>query len=136
MIKKLYYKYCMANPKKSAVNRYTRSKFGNFLILAFIISAGLFSMLPLIYAVVTSFKPIDELLIFPPTFFVRRPIRTTGNASLYFDDAMMIPTDEKVDMPTVKEPFNFVPVVIIAVVVIVLIAGAIIGIIVIKKKKA
>ena len=77
MIKKLYYKYCMANPKKSAVNRYTRSKFGNFLILAFIISAGLFSMLPLIYAVVTSFKPIDELLIFPPTFFVRRP--TTVN---------------------------------------------------------
>ena len=63
-------------------------------------------------------------------------IRTSGNASLYFDDAMMIPTDEKVDMPTVKEPFNFVPVVIIAVVVIVLIAGAIIGIIVIKKKKA
>ena len=30
-------------------------------------------MLPLIYAVATSFKPIDELLIFPPTFFVRRP---------------------------------------------------------------
>ena len=63
-------------------------------------------------------------------------IRTSGNASLFFDDAMMIPTDEKVDMPIEKEPFNFVPVVIIAAVVIVLIAGAIIGIIVIKKKKA
>ena len=63
-------------------------------------------------------------------------IRTSGNASLFFDDAMMIPTDEKVDMPIEKESFNFVPVVIIAVVVIVLIAGAIIGIIVIKKKKA
>lgn len=30
-------------------------------------------MLPLIYAVLTSFKPIDELLIFPPRFFVQRP---------------------------------------------------------------
>lgn len=30
-------------------------------------------MLPLIYSVVTSFKPIDELLIFPPRFFVQRP---------------------------------------------------------------
>lgn len=77
MFKKLYEKYRMANPKKASVNRFTRSKFGNVMILVLIISAGLFSMLPLIYAVVTSFKPIDELLIFPPTFFVRRP--TTVN---------------------------------------------------------
>ena len=77
MIKKLYYKYRLANPKKSDVNRFTRSKFGNLVIMLLIVAAGLFSMLPLIYAVVTSFKPIDELLIFPPTFFVRRP--TTVN---------------------------------------------------------
>lgn len=30
-------------------------------------------MLPLIYAVATSFKPLDEILLFPPKFFVRRP---------------------------------------------------------------
>ena len=77
MIKKLYYKYRLANPKKADVNRFTRSKFGNFAIMVLIVAAGLFSMLPLVYAVVTSFKPIDELLIFPPTFFVRRP--TTVN---------------------------------------------------------
>ncbi len=63
-------------------------------------------------------------------------IRSSGNASLYFDDVMMIPTDEKVDMPIKKEPFNFVPIVIIAVVIIVLIVGAIVAIIIIKKKKA
>lgn len=77
MLKKLYYKYRLANPQKSNANRFTRSKFGNFMCMLLIVSAGLFSMLPLIYAVVTSFKPIDELLIFPPTFFVRRP--TTVN---------------------------------------------------------
>ena len=53
--------------------RFTRSKFGNVLYFVFLTAAGLFSVLPLIYAVCTSFKPIDELLIFPPTFFVRRP---------------------------------------------------------------
>ena len=57
--------------------RFTRSTFGNICCFVLIAAAGLFSMLPLIYAVVTSFKPIDELLIFPPTFFVRRP--TTEN---------------------------------------------------------
>lgn len=63
--------------QKAAVHRYTRSKIGNFLIFVFLIVAGLFSALPLIYSICTSFKPIDELLIFPPRFFVRRP--TVGN---------------------------------------------------------
>ena len=57
--------------------RFTRTRFGNFMYFLFLTAAGLFSVLPLIYAVTTSFKPIDELLIFPPTFFVRRP--TTVN---------------------------------------------------------
>lgn len=60
--------------KKSTFSRrFTRSKIGNFFYCAFLIAGGLFSVLPLIYSVVTSFKPIDELLIFPPRFFVQRP---------------------------------------------------------------
>jgi ABC-type glycerol-3-phosphate transport system permease component len=53
--------------------RFSRSKIGNFFYMLFLIAFGLFSMLPLIYAVMTSFKPIDELLIFPPRFLVQRP---------------------------------------------------------------
>ena len=53
--------------------RYTRSKAGNFFYILFLVAFGLFSVLPLIYCVCTSFKPIDELLIFPPRFFVNRP---------------------------------------------------------------
>lgn len=53
--------------------RFTRSKVGNFFYVLFLILGGLFSVLPLIYAVMTSFKPIDELLIFPPRFLVQRP---------------------------------------------------------------
>ena len=55
------------------MRRFTRSRFGNFICVAFIIAAGMFTMLPLIYAVSTSFKPLDELLLFPPKFLVRRP---------------------------------------------------------------
>lgn len=58
--------------------RYTRSKAGNFFYFLFLFAAGLFSLLPMIYCVVTSFKPLDELLVFPPTLFtVKRP--TTAN---------------------------------------------------------
>lgn len=53
--------------------RYTRSKVGNFFYVLFLIAFGLFSVLPLVYCICTSFKPIDELLIFPPRFFVNRP---------------------------------------------------------------
>lgn len=59
--------------KQMPCRRYTRSKFGTFLTFLILIVGGLFSCLPLIYSVCTSFKPLDELLIFPPTFFVRRP---------------------------------------------------------------
>lgn len=38
-----------------------------------------FSMLPLVYLVCTAFKPLDELLRFPPQFWVYRP--TTRNFS-------------------------------------------------------
>ncbi len=56
------------------VRKYTRSKFGNLMFFAFLFLFGAFSVLPLIYSVVTSFKPLDELLVFPPTLFtVKRP---------------------------------------------------------------
>jgi len=53
--------------------RYTRSGFGNVVYSLILILAGLFTIIPLIYSVVTSFKPLDELLAFPPRFFVVRP---------------------------------------------------------------
>ncbi len=59
--------------EKPASRRFTRSRFGNFMNFFLIFLAGLFTMLPLVYAVCTSFKPLDELMIFPPRFFVSRP---------------------------------------------------------------
>lgn len=63
----------MRRSSKSEAKRYTRSKVGNFFYFFFIIAAGCVSILPLIYCICTSLKPLDEILIFPPRFFVHRP---------------------------------------------------------------
>ena len=57
--------------------RYTRSTAGNVGYFTILILAGLFMIFPLFYCVITSIKPLDELLIFPPKFLVSRP--TLGN---------------------------------------------------------
>lgn len=57
----------------SNIKRYTRSRVGNFFYFAVLFAMGLFTILPLIYSVITSFKPLDELLAFPPKFYVVRP---------------------------------------------------------------
>lgn len=59
--------------KQSQYKRFTRSKVGSGAALFFLILAGLFTLLPLVYSVCTSFKPLEELLVFPPKFFVSRP---------------------------------------------------------------
>ena len=57
----------------SQSKRYTRSRVGNVVYVVFLLLFGIFSVLPLIYCITTSFKPLDELMIFPPRFFVNRP---------------------------------------------------------------
>lgn len=59
--------------KSLEYKRYTRSRAGNVLYFIFLIAMGAFSVLPLVYCVCTAFKPLDELLVFPPRFFVYRP---------------------------------------------------------------
>lgn len=65
--------------KAQRYKRFTRSTAGNVLFFTFILLAGIFTVLPLLYCIATSFKPLDELLAFPPRFFVTRP--TVANYS-------------------------------------------------------
>lgn len=64
----------MKSTVKNQYKRYTRSKAGNFVYFFFLILGGLFSVLPILYCLITSFKPLEELLLFPPRFFVNRPV--------------------------------------------------------------
>lgn len=58
---------------KNAVKHYTRSAGGNVVVAFLLILVGLFMMLPIVYLIITSLKPLDEIMAFPPRFFVKRP---------------------------------------------------------------
>lgn len=59
-----------------------RSTIGDLTILFFLLLVACFMALPLVYAIVTAFKPLDEIYAFPPKFYVVRP--TLENFSLLF----------------------------------------------------
>lgn len=54
-------------------NRLGRSGFGNFLLLLFLCLVAALMLLPFVYTVSTSLKPVNELWLFPPRFFVKHP---------------------------------------------------------------
>jgi len=59
-----------------------RSHFGNFMVFFMLIVVGVFMGLPLYYNIIQSIKPVEELFIFPPRFYVVNP--TGSNYSQLF----------------------------------------------------
>lgn len=59
--------------KRKKLRRSNRSIGGDVLILVFLLVMALFMAVPLIYAIVTAFKPLDEIYAFPPKLYVVRP---------------------------------------------------------------
>lgn len=66
----------MLKRKRVGVNA-TRSLGGTIAIVIVLLLFAAFFALPLIYVVSSAFKPLDEIFLFPPRFFVRNP--TTDN---------------------------------------------------------
>lgn len=75
-----------------------RSYFADFGIYLFLLLFGLFMMLPLVYAISNSIKPLEEIWYFPPRFFVNNP--TLDN----FRDLMVVMSDSWV--PFSRYVFN------------------------------
>ncbi|MBP5428450.1 MAG: carbohydrate ABC transporter permease [Clostridia bacterium] len=50
-----------------------RSAGGDAGIIIFLLILGAFMFLPMLYAIMQSLKPLDELFMFPPRFYVRNP---------------------------------------------------------------
>lgn len=50
-----------------------RSKSGDLAVSLVLIFIGIFMALPLVYVISNAFKPLDEIFLFPPKFFVRNP---------------------------------------------------------------
>ncbi len=77
-----------------------RSIFADFGIYLFLLLFGIFMMLPLVYAISNSIKPLEEIWFFPPRFLVNNP--TLEN----FRDLMAVMSDSWV--PFSRYIFNTV----------------------------
>lgn len=58
--------------RRLSFKRLRRIKITHVILYLFMLALICFMMLPLVYMVVTAFKPIDELLIYPPRFYTTR----------------------------------------------------------------
>ena len=56
--------------KKSRVNR---SLGGDIMVVLMLVSVGAFMVLPLYLSVINAFKPLDEIFLYPPRFYVMKP---------------------------------------------------------------
>jgi len=59
--------------KASKPRRLSRSKAGNALVFFMLTVLGLFVAIPFMFAILQSVKPLEELFVFPPRFFVVNP---------------------------------------------------------------
>lgn len=84
--------------KSMAKKRYKRTTVGDIILHVFMLILVAFTSLPLVYMVTTAFKPLDELFIFPPRFFVRNP--TIQN---FFDLAISL---ESSAVPFIRYIYN------------------------------
>lgn len=86
--------------------RINRSTGANIVITLILGIIGIFMALPLVYAVVNAFKPLEEFYIYPPKFYVMHP--TMDN----FGDLFKLSTNQWV--PFLRYVFNSVFVSVIA----------------------
>ena len=68
--------------KKRRIRKLNRITPGRIFTYILVIALMLFSLLPIIYTFSTAFKPVNEILLFPPRFFVRRPTLQNFSALL------------------------------------------------------
>ena len=69
----------------------SRSVFGNVMVFLFLLVFGVFFAFPIVYAIITAFKPMNEILIFPPRFFVRHPTLDNFIELSYMADSFGVP---------------------------------------------
>ena len=53
--------------------RLSRSRAGNLMVILFLCLVGVVMFVPLLYMLLQSLKPMEEIFIFPPRFWVNRP---------------------------------------------------------------
>lgn len=78
----------MAKYKRVTLSRSTGGTVAIFSFLAFV---GVFMLLPIVYVLVTAFKPLNEILAYPPKFFVQNPTLSNFNDLIEITQETWIP---------------------------------------------
>lgn len=68
-----------------------RSFWGNLIMSIVLIIVAIFMALPLVYSIMNAFKPLDELFLFPPRLFVRRPTLKNFSDLFYLMGTSFVP---------------------------------------------
>lgn len=84
---------------KNTVNNYqakktvklSRSFFGTVGIFLFLLIISAFMVLPMVYSVIQSLKPLDEIFAYPPRFFVYNPTFDNYRQILILTDNLWVP---------------------------------------------
>lgn len=76
---------------KKIGNSVNRSLGGDVLVFLILIIVGAFMLLPFVYAIVQSFKPLEEIFVYPPKFFVRNPTLENYQTLSQITDSLWIP---------------------------------------------
>ncbi len=71
--------------------RISRSTGGNIAVLLFLILVGIFFVMPMYLAILNSFKPIEELMIFPPRFYAQNPTLSHYKDLFLFSTNSLVP---------------------------------------------
>jgi ABC-type glycerol-3-phosphate transport system permease component len=72
----------------------------HWLTYLFLTPVALFTILPIVYMTSTAFKPLDELFLYPPRFFVHHPVLDNF-------EGLLIPYSVT-DVPFIRYVFNTV----------------------------
>ena len=57
------------------------------IILSLLTAVALVSLLPIVYVICNAFKPLEELFVYPPQFFVKNPTMQNFWDFIYATDA-------------------------------------------------
>ena len=68
-----------------------RSLAGDILVFAVLACFGAFMLLPFIYAIAQSVKPIEEIFVFPPRFLANHPTTENYRMLSHLTDSLWIP---------------------------------------------
>ena len=74
--------------KSRAGRRGRRAALTEYLVITLL---AMFTLLPIVYMVSTAFKPLEEMFLYPPRFFVRHPTLRNFAELLLAIDALTVP---------------------------------------------